>query len=99
MLPLQWTYNYLPKANLYSRTSKERPAHWPQKCGLSIQVVSVIGSDILKYKSFCQKCVSVKTGGLSLQWSLKTSFTVKPITASTMWGAHSQILQDTVGKK
>ena len=50
---------------LYSRTCLDRPPLWPQKCGLSRQVVFVIGSVILKCRSFCQKCVACQN-----RWSL-----------------------------
>ncbi len=61
----------------YSRTCLERPPHWPQKCGLSRQVVSRdTGSDIFKYRSFSKNVWFVKTGGPSWQWSLKTGFIV-----------------------
>ena len=75
----------------YSRTCFERPPHWPQKCGLSRQVVSCERFSYIEILFSDAKNVwSIKTGGLSWQWSLKTGFTVEPVmkdnpVAMKMW--------------
>ncbi len=65
-----------PNETDYSRTYLERPPHWPQKCGLSRQVVSGDRFSYIEVSPSAKIMWSVKTVGLSWQWSLKTGFTV-----------------------
>ncbi len=61
----------------YSRTCLERPPLWPQKCGLSSQVVSDDRFSCIDMLVLLPKLGGLsKTSGLSWQWSLKTGFTV-----------------------
>ena len=63
--------------NAYTTTCLERPPHIGHKSVVCQDRWSLVtGSVILKYRSFCRKCVYCKTGGLSWQRSLNAGFTV-----------------------
>ncbi len=69
--------SHSPHFYMYSTTCLERPPHRPQKCGLSQQVVSGDRfSYIWNIGLYAKNVWSVKTGGLSWQWSLKIGSTV-----------------------
>ncbi len=49
--------NWRTKGTEYSRICLERPQNWPQKCGLSRQVVSGDRFSYIECGSFCRKCM------------------------------------------
>ncbi len=53
-----------------------KTTHWPQKCGLSRQVISGDRFICIEIWILPPNVWSFKTCGLSWQWSLKTGFTV-----------------------
>ncbi len=69
------TYMYIIN-KLYNRGSLDRPPHFPQKIWFCQDRWSLLTCSVmLKCRCFCKNVWSVKTDGLSWQWSLKTGFT------------------------
>ncbi len=78
VFPFPVFYKFWPSegVHIYRRTCLKRPLYWPQKCGLSKQVVSGDRFSYIEMQVLTKMHVkSVKTGGPSRQ-SLKTGFTV-----------------------